>query len=105
MDQGTPGASITATASGPSFPYPWYLKAVSDKLDQYWKPSGESVCQVRFIIARDGIVSSAVVSKSSGDSYFDQVALRAVQDASPMPPLPNGYPEETLRVFMTFKKK
>ncbi len=102
VNQGLPGANVVATASGPSFPYPWYLKMVSDKLDQHWKPLGESTCQVTFTIARGGRVSGEVVRKSSGDLFFDQTALRAVQDSSPMPPLPNGYPEETLRVHMTF---
>lgn len=100
------GANVTADASGPAFPFPWYLKAISDKLDSVWKPPQEyendTVCQITFTISRDGGVSGANIRKSSGNSYFDQLAVRAVQAASPMPPLPTGYPEDELRVHMKF---
>jgi len=100
------GSSLVAEASGPAFPFPWYLKAITDKLDAHWKPPQEfqdnTVCQVTFVIARDGAVSGAELRKSSGDSFFDQLAIRAVQNASPMPPLPSGFPEDRLRVHMKF---
>jgi periplasmic protein TonB len=95
--------------AGPAFPYPWYLKAIADKLDKQWNPPQEfesdTLCQVTFQIHRSGDISGAAVEKASGDPAFDQLALRAVLYANPLPPLPNGFPEETLRVHMKFVGK
>jgi len=99
------GAGIVADA-GPAFPYPWYLKAIADRLDKQWHPPQEfqpdTLCQVTFVISRSGEISGSQISKSSGDTLFDQLALRAVLYANPLPPLPNGFPDETLKVHMKF---
>ena len=99
------GAGIVAEA-GLAFPYPWYLKAIADRLDKQWHPPQEyapdTTCQVTFVINRAGEVSGSQLSKSSGDSLFDQLAMRAVLYANPLPPLPNGFPDDTLRVHMKF---
>jgi TonB family protein len=82
------------------------LKTIADRLDKQWKPPQEfqpdTVCQVTFIIGRGGDVSGSQIAKSSGDTLFDQLALRAVLYANPLPPLPNGFPDDTLKVHMTF---
>ena len=102
------GAGVSAEA-GPTFPYPWYLKQISEKLDKQWHPPKEfqsdTVCEVVFSIARSGEVSDSSVEKASGDSLFDQLALRAVLYANPLPPLPSGFPEDTLKVHMKFVGK
>jgi protein TonB len=99
------GAGIVADA-GTAFPYPWYLKAIADRLDKQWKPPQEfqpdTVCQVTFVIGHSGDISGSQISKSSGDPLFDQLALRAVLYANPLPPLPNGFPDDTLKVHMKF---
>jgi TonB family protein len=99
------GAGIVADA-GPAFPYPWYLKAIADRLDKQWHPPQEfepdTVCQVTFVINRAGGISGSKISKSSGDALFDQLALRAVLYANPLIPLPNGFPDDTLIVHMKF---
>jgi TonB family protein len=99
------GAGIVADA-GPAFPYPWYLKAIADRLDKQWKPPQEfqsgTFCWVTFLIGRSGDVSESQVATPSGDSLFDQLALRAVLYANPLPPLPNGFPDDTLKVHMKF---
>jgi TonB family protein len=106
--QGAGGAGIVGDA-GPAFPYPWYLKAIADRLDKQWKPpenfQQDLLCQVAFVIARDGQVSNTNVEKSSGDSTFDQLATRAVLYSNPLPPLPAGFPDDTLRVHMKFVGK
>ena len=99
------GSGIVADA-GPAFPYPWYLKAIADRLDKQWHPPQEfqpdTLCQVTFVISRAGQISGSQISKSSGDSLFDQLALRAVLYSNPLPPLPNGFPDDTLKVHMKF---
>lgn len=99
------GAGIVGEA-GTSFPYPWYMKTIADRLDKQWHPphdfDPDTTCQVTFEIDRAGQISGSKLTKSSRDSAFDQFALRAVLYANPLPPLPNGYPEATLTVHMTF---
>ncbi len=102
------GPGITAAAGTP-FPYPWYLKAIADRLDKQWKPppayESDTTCQVTFDIDRAGQISGSKITQSSRDSLFDQLALRAVLYANPMPPLPNGFPEDSLKVHMKFVGK
>jgi TonB family protein len=99
------GAGIVAEA-GSTFPFPWYLKTISDRLDRQWHPPPEfapdTFCWVTFVIDRSGRVSNAKIATRSGDSAFDQFALRAVVYTSQMPPLPEGYPDSTLNVHMKF---
>ncbi len=105
---GAGGAGVVGEA-GPAFPYPWYLKLIADKLDKQWHPSqdfqSDTVCSVAFTIHRDGQVSDQSVEKRSGDTYFDQLAVRAVMYSNPLPPLPAGFPDETLKVHMKFVGK
>lgn len=48
---------------------------------------------VRFSLARDGDVLSIALASSSGNAALDRVALDSVRDASPMPPIPAGFPD------------
>jgi TonB family protein len=105
---GTSGSPISAEA-GLAFPYPWYLKTIADRLNQQWKPpkdfQEDTMCQVGFVIHRDGEVSDVTVEKASGDATFDQLAQRAVLYSNPLPPLPSGFQDEILRVHMKFVGK
>lgn len=105
---GAGGAGIVGDA-GPAFPYPWYLKAIADRLNRQWHPpqdfQEDRVCQIAFVIARGGEVSNTAIEKPSGDSTFDQLAMRAVLYSNPLPPLPAGFPDDTLRVHMKFVGK
>ena len=107
---GLPGSgSGVVGAAGPNFPFPWYMKAVSSKVDKEWQPPQGSqpgiTCVVGFTIHREGRVSGEVIEKRSSDSFFDQLALRAVRNSNPLPPLPSGFPDETLNVHFTFTEK
>ena len=105
---GPGGGRITGTA-GPGFPYQWYLNAMSNKLDKQWHlPTdlqSDTACVIAFTVHRDGRVSDESVEKRSGDATFDQFAMRAVEYSNPLPPLPAGYPDETLLVHFTFDGK
>ncbi len=62
-------------------------------------PLGGGVeAQVYFRIQRDGRVTDLRIVRSSGYSSFDLAGLRAVQAASPLPPLPRGYTHGSLGV-------
>ena len=102
----TRGWGVVADAGGQAFPFPWYLKSITERLDKAWSPperfQDDTICQVTFVIGRDGRVSGVTLRKSSGDDFFDQLAIRAVQASDPMPPLPGGFPEDRLMVHMKF---
>jgi TonB family protein len=102
-------ASAAVAEAGQPFPYPWYLKQISDRLEAKWNPPAEfspdTVCVVDFLIHRDGQVSGIELKSPSGDASFDLLAQRAVMYSNPLPPLPNGYQEETLNVHMKFQGK
>jgi len=96
----------TGKGSG-GFPYSWYLVSVKTKLWREWSRwSGSSQphnCVVTFSIERDGSVARPSLHQSSGDTFYDQMALRAVNYAAPFPPLPEGYGRNELDLYVEFK--
>ena len=52
-------------------------------------PSGDQVI-VRFIIEPSGQVGSTSVAKTSGHPALDEVAVKAVRQAAPYPPMPTA---------------
>jgi TonB family protein len=57
---------------------------------------------VIFEIRRDGRLNAVGIDKSSGNAYYDQVALRAINDAGPFPPLPEEFKKPMLRIGLQF---
>jgi TonB family protein len=88
------------------FPYSWYLAALSRKINEKWDgkalPGGQPI--VMFEIERDGGVNlnKMKVEKSSGNPAYDQVAIRAIADALPFPPLPEDFKASYLRIHLQF---
>ena len=98
----------TVVTEGMEFPYVWYLKMVERKVRENWithnvdlADSG-SVPVVRFVIDKDGSVTSATMERSSGDSTLDKSVLQAVQSAQPFASLPPNYPGDSLAVHFAF---
>lgn len=60
----------------------------------------EAVIHVR--ILRSGAVEGISFEQRSGNSYFDESAMRAVRKASPFPPLPEGTGEEGIEMGIRF---
>ncbi|MDI6783460.1 MAG: TonB family protein [bacterium] len=103
------GSAGTGLATeGIPFPYPYYLVAVQNKVSENWQPPAktaavrEAKTVVFFQILRDGKVTDVQVEQSSGSTALDAAALRAVKLADPLPPLPQGFKEDTLRVHFGF---
>jgi TonB family protein len=103
-------ASGSATGVGPltlsvsDFPYAWYIRQVHQKIHERW--NGRAIPgqqpSVVFEIRRDGKLNVVVIDKSSGNAYYDQVALRAINDAGPFPPLPDDFTKPVLRIGLQF---
>ncbi|MGH9381837.1 MAG: energy transducer TonB [Thermoanaerobaculia bacterium] len=99
------GTSPLGTTLGgldnPDFTYSYYLDQMLALIDEGWRPpvTGERLeAMVHFRILRDGTIKDLELMTSSGNSAFDLAGLRAVQSASPLPPLPFGYRHDTLGV-------
>lgn len=92
-----------------NFPFAFYLQRIRDKVSSNWfqglvvgNVTGEYVVTVFFRILRDGRVADVQVEESSGVESLDLSAQRAVLASTPMPPLPQGYAEDTLNVHFRF---
>lgn len=93
-----------------AFPFTYYLQIIQDKISLNWFTSlidpggsGQYQCMIFFKIWRDGRISDLQVEISSGSRAFDLSALRAVQNASPFPPLPKEFEGEYLGVHLIFE--
>ncbi|OQX85093.1 MAG: hypothetical protein B6D63_03055 [Candidatus Latescibacteria bacterium 4484_7] len=92
------------------FPFSYYIEAVQGKVSRNWfgavAKGGEGLqCVVYFRLQRDGRVEDVTIEKSSGSTYFDQSALRAVRSSSPFPPLPRAFVGSYLGIHFTFIQK
>lgn len=88
------------------FPYAWYLAIIQRKISERWQDKALPGHQptVIFEIGRDGRVNTSrvTVEKSSGNSLYDRAALRAIEEATPFPPLPADFNEPLLRIHLGF---
>lgn len=92
------------------FPYAWYLRQVLQKVEERWQTqnrSNEPTQKPRIYveIRRDGSIAPPRIDQSSGSSFYDRAALRAITEASPFPPLPADWANPSLRVLFNFDLK
>ncbi len=98
------GASVTSLDA--DFPFAYYVEQLLSLIGANWfKPeSAESVsCVVSFRVLRSGQVTEVKVDSTSGVSYYDRAAARAVYAANPLPPLPPDYRNDSLGVHLKFQ--
>ncbi len=97
------GSALSAQVSGPSgsaFTYDYYLDQMLGRIRQSWvRPPVEGIeTLLSFRVLRNGEIAEVEIRESSGSRAFDLAALRAVRNASPLPPLPASYREDILKV-------
>jgi periplasmic protein TonB len=103
------GSSSFGTRVGldnPDFPYDAYLERMLSLIDAQWRQpptDGRLETVIHFRVEQDGRVSELTVARESGNNAFDLAALRAVRNASPLPPLPRGYRRDALGVNLIFR--
>ncbi|HMA76459.1 MAG TPA: energy transducer TonB [Candidatus Krumholzibacteriaceae bacterium] len=100
----------SVAVDAPRFPFSYYLGAIQRKVSANWfsasSKHGKSIsCTVFFRLDRSGRISGLLLEKSSGDSYFDRAALRAIKSSAPFPPLPGAFDEPALGVHFRFVQK
>jgi TonB family protein len=103
-------AQTSLEIDAPRFPFSYYLEAIERKVSQNWfaatSAGNEGLsCVVYFRLKRSGSVDEVRLETSSGNSYFDRTALRAVRSASPFPPLPRAFTESYLGIHFTFLQR
>lgn len=54
------------------------------------------------IIERDGNIRNYWFEKKSGNDLYDQMAMRAIKKAEPLPPIPNELSENSLEIGIRF---
>jgi TonB family protein len=102
----TSGATL-AGVGDPSFTYGYYLDRMLAMIERNWSapPTGDARPEVTltFRILRDGRVADLEVAAPSGLTAFDLAGLRAVSNASPLPPLPSGYRKDSLSIRLIIR--
>ncbi|HEX3577030.1 MAG TPA: energy transducer TonB, partial [Thermoanaerobaculia bacterium] len=101
-----PIGSAGVTGIEGDFPYTIYIDRMKTLIGLRWtRPHDISgvTTTVSFTIERDGTIRDAKSEILSGNGTFDRAALRAVLEASPLPPLPFGYNGTFLGVHLTFR--
>ncbi len=99
------GTSAFGTLEGidPDFTYDYYLDRMLALIHAQWlRPpaEGEVKAVVRFVVSRSGEITDLELAEPSGFNAFDLAALRAVQNASPLPRLPASYRRDSLQVTL-----
>jgi len=104
VGHGTKGEGSGAFGSGDG-PGDEYFERLRRHLARYkhypedaLKRKEEGKVMVEFVLARDGRVLSAEVERSSGYPQIDQAALDMLRRASPVPPLPDRYAGERIKI-------
>ena len=54
------------------------------------------------VIERDGRIRKSWCEKTSGNSLYDQMAMRTIKKAEPFPPIPKEFDVETLEIGIRF---
>jgi len=99
------GSDFKGIRTDAEFEYPEYLMELRDRIQQNWKPPAarQSLSTVvYFRIGRNGKVLRVVVEKATKNIKFDLSAQRAVITSDPLPPLPEGFENESLGVHFEF---
>jgi TonB family protein len=99
------GTTGVTSLEGGDFPYTLYIDRMRTLIGTKWfRPAvkGDLVTRIYFVIDRDGTIHDARVESESGNGTFDRAALRAILEASPLPPLPFGYSGTYLGVRLIF---
>jgi protein TonB len=90
----------------------YYVDLLRQRVGQKWR-TGDVDPRVRtappaivnFYIRRDGTVHSVRLVQTSGNLALDLSAQRAIADAAPFPPLPNGYNSNEVSIEFWFELK
>ena len=95
-------------SEGPGFGgFGSYFRIVRQRIWSEWTQSAvygsNESCIIGFTIMRSGDVTNVKIETPSSNGFYDSVALRAVRNATPLPPLPSTFPADEKRVRIQFR--
>lgn len=117
LDLGQLGGDKGTAEAGPlSFETQWYdwgeyAESMVSKIRVHWyeempmpllQTGLKGVVTIRFTIHRDGSITDVNIITSSGIAPYDYAAKKAIEQASPLKPLPADFPKETEHVTAMF---
>jgi TonB family protein len=89
--------------------YSPYAKVLKERIQQHWSyplAAREGYIQgdllIIFRLDRNGLLVNARLARSSGYQILDGASLRAIELASPFPPLPDTIPVQFLNINASF---
>lgn len=106
-----PSANLTTTivANLPSDPrLGFWARTVKKRVEQYWNPPtgidvpARAKTVVAFEVARDGTVGAVGIVAPSGNTLLDDLARRTIMRLERVPPIPENFPGESLKVSYEF---
>lgn len=95
------------TGSGRGFTYSYYLNILLNKIGQNWNnPYREKDVILKSIIYfevdKNGVISNIRVEEDSGDEIYNESTVRAVALTKKLPPLPQEFSDDYLKVHLEF---
>jgi len=82
-----------------------YVGEINAKVKENWKDpvgGGTGLVQVSFSVFPTGNIATPKIRKSSGDRKLDDLALRAIKNATPFPPFPKDIKKTHLTLIIIF---
>jgi TonB family protein len=106
--EGSPSGSVDGSGRAASALLGMYGNRVKEAINREWampdmlKPQGLEA-RLIVVVSRDGKVLDLRVEKASGNSLFDESAVRAVRRASPLPALPEVITYPKVEIDIRFR--
>jgi TonB family protein len=103
------GAYASAAVKGYDLS-PW-ANGVAGLIQNKWSvpgtllPDWNKSVEITVTVLKNGRIFSAIIAEPSDDKSFDQSALEAVEESSPLPALPVDFPEASLEVSLVFTRR
>ena len=112
-DQNSSGSGVGMGQSNPfGNRFGYYANIIRERVAQAWKPNQQDPRAralppviLTFSIYRDGRAGDIRVIQSSGNPTLDYSAQRAILEASPFPPLPQGFERNSASIEFQFQLK
>jgi len=106
---GSPWGSSTGGSSALESRLSDYYDSIWEKIKKEWTlpenlPKGRTTLEATIVIVidREGKVQKSWFERKSGNTLFDQRAMRAIKKAEPLPPIPKEFSDNTLEMGFRF---
>ena len=95
------------TGSGRGFTYSYYLNILLNKIGNNWTNpfKGKNVVMksiIYFEVDKNGHIYSVRLEEDSGNNLYNETAMRAVIVTKNLPPLPDEFADDYLKVHLEF---